>query len=321
MSSHPIFPLQTPDYLLSFQFSSWYPTFSFVSIRSTIIRPLDQAFKEYLDSDGIFVPEGSENVPAESSLSDQEDESDDEEDAAVGQSFSFPDLDERIRQTIKEYGAVFPKLNFSSPKDASWVLPPSSPLKCTSPSDVYIILKSSDFVSHDLSIDAVFEGCQYDPSNPPSYQLELVLRKWYPIDRSREFRCFVRDSRLIGISQRDTNFYDFMNEPQTQNKIAEALQRLWEEKIKSKWHDFNPYAPRTDPLLFTYEELLSVFTQGLSTPELRIIDSPLHPTATRNAPAHQHNMLPIEALTLSSGRDIDEFSHLWQKEIQHSMNN
>lgn len=336
-----IFPLQTPDYLLSFQFSSWYPTFSSISIKSTVIRPLDQPFKEYLDSDGIFVPEGSENPLAESSLSDQEDEDDNDDDAAVGRSFSFPDLDERIRQAINEYGAVFPKLNFSSPKDAAWVLPPSSPLKCTSPSDVYILLKSSDFVSHDLSIDTIFEGCQYDPSNPPPYQLELVLRKWYPIDRSREFRCFVRDGCLIGISQRDTNFYDFMNEPQTQSKIVETLQRFWKDKIKSKWHghqnyvfdvlmtrdlsrghvlDFNPYAPRTDPLLFTYGELLSISTQELSTPELRIIDSPLHPVASRNAPAHQHNMLPIEALALSSGRDINDFSDLWKKKIQQSMN-
>jgi hypothetical protein len=83
--------------------------------------------------------------------------------------------------------------------------------------------------------------------------------------------------------------------------------------------DFNPYAPRTDPLLFTYEELSSVFTLQSSTPELRIIDSPLHPAATRNAPAHQHNMLPIEALALSSGHGIDEFSNLWQEEIQRSM--
>ncbi|OAX42331.1 D123-domain-containing protein [Rhizopogon vinicolor AM-OR11-026] len=335
------FPAQTPDYLLSFQFSSWYPKFSSISIKSTIIRPLDDAFKEYLDSDGVFVPEGSDNAPAESSLSDDEDGNEDEDADAVGRSFSFPDLDEQIRQTIREYGAVFPKLNFSSPKDASWVLPPSSPLKCTAPSDVYLLLKSSDFVSHDLSTDTVFEGCQYDASNPPSYELELVLRKWYPIDRSREFRCFVREGRLIGISQRDTNFYDFMNEPQTQQRIIEALQRLWEDSIKSKWHgqqdyifdvlmtrdlsrghvlDFNPYAIRTDPLLFTYEELSSVFTLESTTPELRIIGSPLHPAASRNAPAHQHNMLPIEALALSSGRGIDEFSDLWQKEIQQSMN-
>jgi hypothetical protein len=60
--SPPLFPVQTPDYILSFQFSSWYPTFSSISIKSTVIRPLDEAFKEYLNSDGVFVPEGSDNA-------------------------------------------------------------------------------------------------------------------------------------------------------------------------------------------------------------------------------------------------------------------
>jgi hypothetical protein len=105
---------------------------------------LDQVFKEYLDSDGIFVPEGSENVsvgsihhlfqsyslptvsPPESSPSGQKDEEDEEDDAAVGRSFSFPDLDKRIRQVIKEYGAVFPKLNFSSPKVSTLHINPCS---------------------------------------------------------------------------------------------------------------------------------------------------------------------------------------------------
>ncbi|KAG2057217.1 hypothetical protein BDR06DRAFT_851348, partial [Suillus hirtellus] len=148
----------------------------------------------------------------------------------------FSNLDERIRQIIKEYSAIFPKLNFYSPKDASWVLPPSSPLKCTSPSDIYILLKSSDFISHDLSIDVIFEVCQCNPSNPPSYQLELVLRKWYSIDQSCEFRCFVCGGHLIGISQCDTNLYDSMNEPKTQNKILETLWHFGEEKIESEWH-------------------------------------------------------------------------------------
>ncbi|KAG1873226.1 D123-domain-containing protein [Suillus subluteus] len=275
-----------------FPFSSWYPLFSSISIQSTIIRLLDQTFKEYLDSDGIFAPEGS--------------------------------------HTIEEYGTVFPKLNFSLPKvnsmhHGNYILPPSSPLKCTTLSDVHILLKSSDFISHDLSIDTVLGRCQSDLESTP-YQLELFLWKWYPIDRSRELRRFVRKGRLIGISSHDTNFYGFMNEPRTQQKIVEALQHLWEESIKSKWHgqqnysydvlmmrdrivlDFNSYAPRADPLLFTYEEL--------SSSELRIVDSPLHPTAMRDVPAHQHN---IEALALSCSRDIDEFSDLWQEEIQHSV--
>ncbi|KAG1864544.1 D123-domain-containing protein [Suillus tomentosus] len=264
MSSHRIFPLQTPDYLLSFQFSSWYPTFSSISIKSAIIRFLSQAFKEYLNSDGIFVPLCSLPTasPAESSHSDQEDG----DDAAVGQSFSSPDLDEQKtnHRIIRRHGN-FPQAQFFFTK----------------------------------------------------------VRKWYPVDWSREFRCFVREGRLIGISQRDTNFYDFMNEPQTQNKIVETLQRFWEDKIKSDWHGQQDYVfdvSMTHPLLFTYEELLSVFTQGSGTPGLRIIDSFFHAVVSRNAPAYQHNMLPMEALVLSSGQDIKDFSYLWKNEIQQSMN-
>lgn len=154
-----------------------------------------------------------------STLSDDEGAA--SEDEAEGPRFSFPELDAQIRAAIREYGAVFPKLNFSSPKvrargflaapetpspvpqDAAWVLPASSPLKCTSPSDVYMLLKSSDFVAHDLSTETVFAGCDAPPP-AGAYQLELVLRKWYPMDRSREMRCFVRRGNLIGKGSPDT---------------------------------------------------------------------------------------------------------------------
>lgn len=83
------------------------------------------------------------------------------------------------------------------------MLPASSPLKCTSPADVYTLLKSSDFIQHDVDPASVFDGVeQEDGSSPPSelplYELELVLRKWYPVDHSRELRCFVRREQLIG---------------------------------------------------------------------------------------------------------------------------
>jgi hypothetical protein len=57
-----LFPRQTPSYILSFQFSSWYPTFVDVSIKSTVIRPLPSEFKQYLESESVFVPDGSENA-------------------------------------------------------------------------------------------------------------------------------------------------------------------------------------------------------------------------------------------------------------------
>lgn len=64
--------------------------------------------------------------------------------------------------------------------------------------DVYLLLKSSDFVTHDFSVERVFEGCNTDDAL--NYELELVLRKWYPIDRSLEVRCFVRNDVLLGQS-------------------------------------------------------------------------------------------------------------------------
>lgn len=290
--------------------------------------------------------------PARSTLEDEADEDEDNEDEDDRQEFAFPELDARIREAVREYGAVFPKLNFSSPKDASWLLPSSSPLKCTAPADVYILLKSSDFITHDLSTDIVFEGCEETSldvittgrAQETPYELELVLRKWYAIDRSREIRCFVRNGALIGLSQRDTNFYDFLAEAGTQTTIVTSVRTYWETHVKSKWTgpdsyvfdvlltrdltrfhilDFNPYAPRTDPLLFTYEELRDISTHIRDSneiiPHLRIIDSPAHPVATRNTPAHQHNMVPFEALSLSEGRDVDSFRKIWEDEIKKGM--
>lgn len=71
-------------------------------------------------------------------------------------------------------------------------------MRCTSPADVYLLLKSSDFISHDLDPSLVFEGTEPVLPDDQPYELELVLRKWYSIDKSREVRCFVRERHLIG---------------------------------------------------------------------------------------------------------------------------
>lgn len=64
-----------------------------------------------------------------------------------------------------------------------------------------MLLKSSDFVLHDIEEETVFNGCSSDEYREvPQYELELVLRKWYHVDPSREFRCFVRAKKLLGMS-------------------------------------------------------------------------------------------------------------------------
>ncbi|KAG8998932.1 hypothetical protein FRB94_006515 [Tulasnella sp. JGI-2019a] len=359
-----LFPPLKRSTVLAFQCSSWYDTFAPITIKSTIIRPLPEDFREYLESDGVTIPEGAEDTAAaESSLSDSDDSNaNDDANDDVGSDdsstpqkvFTFPELDATIRATIVKYGgAVFPKLNWTAPKDASWILAPSTPLKCTSPADVYLYLKSSDFAAHDLDPEMVFDGCVDDPRTTtpledPGYVLELVLKKWYALDQSREVRCFVRDDFLLGMCQRDSNFYEFLNETETQNTIQAGATSLWSDKIKGKFTgsnsyvvdllltrsmesahiiDFNPYAPRTDPLLFDYQELHALYlkAKGLQDasqhfqPEVRVITSASHPRAVRNAPIHQHNMVPREALELSQGRDIEGFRESLAEEIKKAM--
>jgi len=181
-------PVLTRKDVIAFQFSSWFSTFSSLSIKSTII-PLPDEFRSYLEADGVFVPAGSENSLPKSTLRDDnaDDDHSDTDDQAVSPAthYAFPELDAHIRAAIEAYGGgVFPKLNFSSPKDAAWLLPSSQPLRCTSPADVYMLLKSSDFISHDLSAESVFEGCadiddddDDDDDYDCYYKLELVLRK------------------------------------------------------------------------------------------------------------------------------------------------
>lgn len=78
----------------------------------------------------------------------------DEDDDAEGDDClerpSFPEFTNQIQNSIKSLGGeVFCKLNWSAPRDATWISLGNS-LKCTTPSQVYLLMKSSEFVQHDL---------------------------------------------------------------------------------------------------------------------------------------------------------------------------
>ena len=90
--------------------------------------------------------------------------------------------------------------------------------------------------------------------------------------------------------------------------------------------DFNPYLPRTDFLLFTYEDLHALYLQSPSSsnsespppPVLRVIDSRSHPVATRSSPANVHNMVPFEMLNLGQGRTVEEFESVWRESVREA---
>jgi len=69
-------------------------------------------------------------------------------------------------------------------------------LKCQTPEDIYLLLKASDFVSHDLS--HAYDDCIDAQGVTASGTYELVLKKWFDMPRSQEFRCTVKENQLVG---------------------------------------------------------------------------------------------------------------------------
>jgi hypothetical protein len=110
---------------------------------------------------------------------------------------NFPELDARIRKALNTFSnKVFIKLNWSSPKDAYWSL---NRLFCQRLSDVYMLLKSSDFINHDLN--EAFNDCEDRETSQKlisDFKYHLIIREWLSINPSMEFRCFVSNNKLIG---------------------------------------------------------------------------------------------------------------------------
>lgn len=171
-----------------------------------------------------------------------------------------------------------PKLNWSAPKDATW-MSATNDTQCRTANDIYLLLKSSDFISHDL--EHPFDDCVSDTtttddssSTPPEIPYYLVLRKYVNFNPSLEFRCFVRNRVLLCMCQRDQNHFDFLFP--MRDSLRSRIQTFFDEKLKDTFTDpnfvfdvyippphdrvwlidINPWAERTDSLLFSWMEIL-----------------------------------------------------------------
>ncbi|KAK7823900.1 hypothetical protein U0070_020571, partial [Myodes glareolus] len=75
-----------------------------------------------------------------------------------------------------------------------------------------------------------------DDSPDPCIEYELVLRKWCELIPGAEFRCFVKENKLIGISQRDyTQYYDHISKQK--EEIRRCIQDFFTEHIQYKFLD------------------------------------------------------------------------------------
>lgn len=262
------------------QIQEWFPKFKSLSLK-TIIHELPESFVEYLtdDSGPFLIPL---SVTNEDAMPKRIYNSEEEEDFVVSEGSgneaeetapppSFPQLEREIVDSIDTLGgAVFPKLNWSAPKDAAWMSSTGN-LKCTKFTEIALLLRSSDSVVHDLY--HAYDSCTDKTASRPS-RFFLALRKWYPsLHPEMEFRCFVRGKVLVGVCQREvSNFYPVLVE--RKRGLKRAIEQLFVERIKDVFEsesytfdvyvtkdgrvkvlDFNPWGVSTLPLMFTWEEL------------------------------------------------------------------
>jgi len=292
----------------------WYPHFEKVTF-PTICIPLPREVLDYLREDGQLVlpiecngesHDGKEEDYEEFGDTDWKDE---EESQEENEQKSFPEFSQSVLNVMKDFGgSVFIKLNWSSPKDATWVAFNNS-MKCSSLSQLYLLLKSSDFVAHDLSLP--FSSCE-DGDKEVSYS--LVVRQWVDVNPGTEYRCWVSGGQMVAVCQRDTsNYYPHLAREEV--SIRQDLASFFMEQIKDKFTldryvvdvtrprkdkvvlvDFNPWSVTTDSLLFSWEELEEMNGEDTCLRYIRESGGVMpHP--------YRHYSLPRDMVDLASGTD------------------
>ncbi|KAL2145141.1 hypothetical protein VTI28DRAFT_7891 [Corynascus sepedonium] len=398
------FPPVPRQHILHCSYDYWFPKYRTSCIRSRII-PLTSEFISWIHEDGILLADegnttnddgtaasGDDDWEPSFSTSDHpppprnddddnatDSDSDNEESTPARQppDIRFPALHAEITSAIASLGgAVAPKLNWSSPKDATWISRHPNTMKCTSANDIYILLKSSSFISHDL--DHAFDDTTPAPTNDnnvPDFKPVLVLRSFFNPLPSLEFRCFVKARTLIAITQRDLNYYAFLDSlrPQIIRRAKELFRKLrftfpdgnfvfdvyipeadydeqeesqaggQEKKVlgRARLIDINPWAPRTDTLLFDWSELLEKRVarpllgsasdvqeeegfEPLTTddeeeeeeePEVRLVEHDDPAAYNFSSPQYSAHKLPKDVVdaSLAGEGGIREFAQRWQR--------
>jgi hypothetical protein len=149
-------------------------------------------------------------------------------------------LNKLIKEAIEDLGgSCFVKLNWSAPKDAAWIAFGNS-LECKTPQDIYLLLKSSDFIMHDLLY--AYNDCydKEESQNRNQMQFHLVIREWVGnfINPALEFRCFVKGKKMIAICQRDVrNYYPSLLTEK--DNLLQKIVDFFECRVKDKFPNEN----------------------------------------------------------------------------------
>jgi hypothetical protein len=249
-----------PRALLACQFGRWWPRYREHALSPAVVIDLTDEEVDFLLQDGVALGDGdaaralarapSEDDGDASSSSSSSSSSSEVADwtsrlprlaAAIADALASPEL--------AASPAVVPKLNWSTPWDAAWVLPPAglllpapeapessggenptttvslsdlvggggSVVVCGNAEQVVLLLQSSDRAAHDLSLVARLRGGgggSEGDDTATTIKPQLALRSWRPLRPERELRLFVAGHRVVGVSQRDaTQRYEQLRAP------------------------------------------------------------------------------------------------------------
>lgn len=313
--------------ILNCSFSNWYDKFKDHTFKAEIIKPLPSQFLDYLASESIKLPNENKvelEINSDNEYSDWELE--EEEEITT----NFLEVHETIKQTIAKYKAVAPKMNWSAPKDSTWMMVGNT-MKCDNASDVYLLLNALDHITHDLDfpfedVDETELAANSTAANSTDFSYELVLRKWREINPALEFRVFVRNKQIVGKSQRDLNFYDYLAKLIDENDVNHKINQFISETVIPKFDnnsfvvdvyiprpfskvyiiDINPFIRVTDSILYTWTELLNDKEDSIRL----ITKTNLGRFKTK---AYSENQVPLDVIQASQDpNSLAELAKEWQ---------
>ena len=112
------------------------------------------------------------------------------------------EISDKINAEIKTHDCVFIKFNFKAATDSEFMC---IQLKCFNLDEILTLIKSSE---------RIIKGFN------PYGKNYLILKPWYKIEHKNEFRCYLINKRLKGISQR---YIDSFEEYDDIDKIRECI--------------------------------------------------------------------------------------------------
>lgn len=244
---------------LNSSYSNWYELFRKNVIKSIVLKPVPKSFINYLLSDGLKVPFDDEKkkIIVDDELDEmmectygKNENSNDEIEEYENDFILFHD---KIKKSIEQLDySVFPKLNWSAPKDAQWINPRSS-TECKTTSDIYLMLKASDHILDDLEC---LKSLNNNDQNI-SFEFELVLKKWFDFNPSLEFRIFVVNSQIIGVSQKEMVYYDFLN--LLKSNFSKTINSFFDNEFIPKITDYRRINHKNSEVPFLDRCILDVY--------------------------------------------------------------